>query len=987
VHRSIELRVNGRTYNVSVKDNEILLDVLRDKLHLTGTKKGCELGVCGACTVLIDGEPVNSCLVLASSQEGHDITTIEGLEQDGTLHPIQKSFINEGAIQCGYCTPGMILSARALIDRNPDPSDDEIKTALSGSLCRCTGYTAIMRAVKNWKKYSDETVGHPDDLESYATVGRSIPRLDAADKATGRARYTADYHFPGMLCGRILGSTVAHGKIKDIDTSKACALPGVVCVITGEDVPDIKYGVSPARYDEYVLAKELVRYVGDEVAAVAAVDEETAERAIELIEVDYEELPAVFTPREAIAEGAPQLHDHPRFKNNINTSVEHDFGDIERGFEEADYIREESFTGNHTHQSPMEPHASIAQWEQGGRLILYTSTQVPHYVHYMLAHVFQLPLGEIKVMSPAVGGGFGGKAETTPLDLCASILARKTGRPVKMVYSRKDMFHHGRGRHKQHMQFRLGVKKDGTITAFDSKIYLDGGAYTSFGVVTAYYAGSMMPTLYHIPNYRYRGYRVFTNKPACGAMRGHGVPQPRFAFECLLNMVADEIGIDPVSIRMKNAMDRNTRTVNDLDIRSCEFKATLEAAARDSGWDEKYRNLPPGKGIGIGSGGFVSGAGYAIYRGEVRMSHEKTQKTFMKKAVFPHANAVVKILEDGMAAVLFIGAAEIGQGAETVLSQMCAEALGIPVERVHIRCEDTDISPIDLGAYSSRVTLMGGNAVVMASGQVVEQLLPIAAGELGCDASVLTVHDGRISSKDDANISMDWAEAARIYFNENGPLVGTGFYKPPEGLGGDYKGAAVGTSPAYSFGTTLCELAVDLDTGKVTLDKFTDSHDCGTPINPKMVHGQVEGAVVMAAGETLMEDVVFDEKGDIVNPNLHEYLVMTIKDAPEIMGGIVDSYEPEGPFGAKEVGEGSTLPVMGAVAHAIARAAGVWVTDLPVTPEKILRALKEKHYREERGTREETRGTWQEGRPSKPFEPKPVVGKRAPDPKTVRRGE
>ncbi|MFH1313651.1 MAG: molybdopterin cofactor-binding domain-containing protein [Candidatus Eisenbacteria bacterium] len=987
VYRNIELRVNGRTYNVSVKDNEILLDVLRDKLRLTGTKKGCELGVCGACTVLIDGEPVNSCIVLASSQEGHDITTIEGLERDGTLHPIQKSFIREGAIQCGYCTPGMILSAKALIDRSPDPSDEEIKTALSGNLCRCTGYTAIIRAVKNWKKYSEEAAPHPDDLDSYATVGRSIPRLDAADKATGRAKYTADYHFPGMLHGRILGSPVAHGRIKSIDISKARALPGVICVITGRDVPDIKYGVSPARYDEYVLAKEIVRYVGDEVAAVAAVDEETAERAIGLIEVEYEELPAVFTPQEAVADGAPQLHEQPRFKHNINTSVEHDFGDVKRGFQEADYIREESFVGNHTHQAPMEPHASIAHWEQGGRLILHTSTQVPHYVHYMLAHVFQLPLGEIKVMSPVVGGGFGVKAETTPLDLCASILARKTGRPVKMVYSRKDMFHHGRGRHKQYMQFKLGVKKDGTITAFESTIYLDGGAYTSFGVVTAYYAGSMMPTLYHLPNYRYRGYRVFTNKPACGAMRGHGVPQPRFAFECLLNMVADEIGIDPVAIRMKNAMDRNTRTVNDLDVRSCEFKATLEAAARDSGWNEKYRKLPQGKGIGIGSGGFVSGAGYAIYRGEVRMSHEKTPKTFMKKAVFPHANAVVKILEDGMAAVLFIGAAEIGQGAETVLSQMCAETLGIPVERVHIRCEDTDISPIDLGAYSSRVTLMGGNAVVMASGRIVEQLLPIAARELGCDASVLSVHDGSIVSKDDAGISMDWAEAARIYFNENGPLVGTGFYKPPEGLGGDYKGAAVGTSPAYSFGTTVCELAVDLETGKVTLERFTDSHDCGTPINPRMVHGQVEGAVVMAAGETLMEEVVFDDKGDIVNSNLHEYLIMTIKDAPEIMSGIVDSYEPEGPFGAKEVGEGSTLPVMGAVAHAIAQAAGVWVTDLPVTPEKILRALKEKHYREERGTKTEPRGTWQEGRPSKPFEPKPVVGKRAPDPEPLRRGE
>lgn len=991
-YRSISLRVNGRTYNVSVKDNEILLDVLRDKLHLTGTKKGCELGVCGACTILIDDEPANSCLVLASSVKGHDITTIEGIEHGGVLHPLQRAFIHEGAIQCGYCTPGMVISAKALIDRNPDPSVEEIKTALGGNLCRCTGYTSIIRAVKNWRKYESpmdtqdhDRTGCSDDLERHNTVGRSIPRVDAADKVTGRAKYTADYHFSGMLYGRILGSSVAHGRIKRIDTRGAEALPGVVCVITGKDVPDVKYGVSPARYDEYVLAKDRVRYVGDEVAAVAAVDEETANRALGLIEVEYEELPAVFTPEDAIAEGAPRIHDEPRFKNNINTVVDHHFGDVEQGFEEADYIREETFVGNHTYQSPMEPHASIAFWQEDGTLILYTSTQVPHYVHYMLAHVFEMPLGKIKVMSPAVGGGFGGKAETTPLDLCAAILARRTGSPVRMVYTRKDMFHHGRGRHKQHMKFRLGVKKDGTITAFDSKIYLDGGAYTSFGVITAYYAGSMMPTLYHIPNYRYRGYRVFTNKPACGAMRGHGVPQPRFAFECLLTMVAEEIGVDPIEIRKKNAMDRNTRTCNDLDIRSCEFKATLEAASEKSGWNKKYGKLPPGKGIGIGAGGFVSGAGYAIYRGEVRLSHEKTAKSFAKKAVFPHANAVVKILEDGMAAVLFIGASEIGQGAKTVLSQICAETLGIPIERVRIRCEDTDISPIDLGAYSSRVTLMGGNAVVMASEGVTSQLFPIAAREIQCDPSQLIARDGRIFSRDDPAKSIDWAQAARIFFNESGPLVGTGHYKPPQGLGGDYKGAAVGTSPAYSFGTTACELSVDLETGKVSIERFTDFHDCGTPINPRMVHGQVEGAVVMAAGETVMEDVVFDERGDIVNSNLHEYLLMTAKDAPEIVSGIVDSYEPEGPFGAKEVGEGATLPVMGAVAHAIANATGVWITDLPITSEKILMALKKKEERTKDSLEGESKpkGVWQKGRPSKPYEPRPVVGKRAVDPKTL----
>ena len=985
LHRNVVLRVNEQEHNVSIKDNETLLDVLRDKLELTGTKKGCELGDCGVCTVLVDGEPANSCLMLAANVEGREITTVEGMARDGQLHPIQRAFLGEGAVQCGFCTSGMVLTARALIDRNPDPSEDEIKDALGGNLCRCTGYRSIIRAIQSWRKYSDpdakQGAAH-DDLDRHEVVGHSVPRVDGLDKVTGRAKYTADIRLQNMLHGRILGSTIAHGRIKRIDTSKAEALPGVVAVITGKDVPDITYGVSPARYDEYVLAKDKVRYVGDEVAAVAAVDDETAERALALIEVEYEELPAVFSPEEAMREGAPLLHEHPRFKHNINTDVDHHFGDIEKGFAEADYIREESFVGNHTNQAALEPHASIADWQKDGTLLMYSANQVPHYVHYMLAHVLDMPLGKIRVLRPTVGGGFGGKAETTPLDLCSAILSRKTGRPVRMIYSRKEVFLHHRGRHKQHMKFKLGVKKDGRITAFQSTIHLDGGAYSSFGVITAYYAGSMMPTLYHIPNYRYMGYRIYTNKPACGAFRGHGVPHPRFAFECLLNMVAEEIGIDPVVIRLRNAMDRNTRTVNDLDIRSCEFKATLEAVRRKASWTRKYGKLPPGQGVGIGCGGFVSGAGYAIYRGEVRLAQEKEAKPFKKESEFPHANAVVKILEDGMAAVCLIGAAEIGQGAATVLSQICAEGLGIPLARVRTRSEDSDICPIDLGAYSSRVTLMGGNAVLMAAREVLKKLMPIAAKELKCRAEELQAADGKIFVRKSPKKSMDWAEAARRYFNAQGPLVGTGWYKPPKNLGGDYKGAAVGTSPAYSFGSSICELSVDLRTGKVTVQKFTDYHDCGTPINPMAVHGQVEGAIVMGASETLMEEMVFDAKGNLTNPTFHDYLMMTIKDAPEIFSGLVDSYEPEGPFGAKEIGEGASLPVLGAVAHAIANATGVWVTELPISSEKILKALKEKKQRLAHGIPEK-RGTWQKGTPSQPYQPRPSRGIQAEDPKVL----
>ena len=941
-HRVITLKVNGEKHSVAVKDGDTLLDVLRDKLRLTGTKKGCDHGVCGACTVLMDGQPQNSCLLLAVSCQDVSITTIEGIAKNGQLHPLQRAFINHGAVQCGFCSPGMILSAYALIDRQPNPSDEEVKQALSGNLCRCTGYVRIIDAVRNWQKYqhTQEPPLDPQDLDKYATVGKSLPRVDAADKVTGRAKYTADLSCHNMLCGKILTSPTAHARIKSIDKSKAEALEGVKLVLTAKDVPDITYGVNPPRYDEHILAREKVRHVGDEVAAVIAVDEDTATKALALIEVDYEELPVVLDPIEAIQDGAPQIHD--RYKKNINTHVDHHFGDVEKGFAEADYIREEKFVGNHVYQSPIEPHAVIASWEDdGATLVLYASTQVPHYLQYMVARVLDIPLGQIRIIRPPVGGGFGGKLDTTSMDLISALASKRLGRPVKMVYTRREMYLHGRGRHKQHMFFKIGMKKNGTLTAVQSRIYLDGGAYSSYGVITAYYAGSMIPTLYKFPNYKYEGFRIMTNKPACGAMRGHGAPQPRFAFESLLSMMADDLGIDPLEIRLQNAMEANSRTCNELDIQSCEFRQTLEKVKEKSEWAKKFGKLPPGKGIGIGCGGFVSGAGYAKYRGQVQLSSEKKLEPFIKKATFPHSNAIVKISEDGTAAILLILAAEIGQGALTVLSQMCAEALGISLSRVRIRSEDTDISPLDLGAYSSRTTLMGGNAVVRASKNVLKKLFRIVGDEWDCDPRELEAKENQIRHTKDNSKVIDWAEAARKYFNDNGPLVGTGWYKPPSGLGGEYKGAAVGTSPAFSFSSSVCECRVNLETGKVKIDKITDFHDCGTPINPQAVHGQVEGAVVMGSGEVLLENVVYDAKGNILNPNLHDYLLMTIKDAPVIFSGIVDSFEPEGPYGAKEVGEGATLPVLASVAHAIANATGVWIKDLPITPEKILRALRQ----------------------------------------------
>ncbi len=924
----ININVNGDNHELAVRPGTTLLDLLREDLKLTGTKKGCELGDCGACTVIMDGKAVNSCLVLAIEADGKKIETIEGLAKGEELHPIQRAFVEKGAIQCGYCTPGMIMRTKSILDKNPNPSEDQIKLELSGNLCRCTGYTKIIDAVKTARDYMNGKV--PEKLEfmpqksamDLSVVGKRLPKLDAPDKATGRAIYTDDISPPNMIYGKLLLSTLPHANIRSINTEKARELPGVRVILTGEDVPDVRWGTSPARYDETILAKGKVRFVGDVVAAVAAIDEETCYRALNLIEVDYEELPAVFDPMEAMKEGAPRLFDD-KYENNINTHVDHHFGDIEKGFAEADHIREQRFTGNRTYQNPMEPHCSIAEWDRHGRVTLYTSTQVVHYVHHQISHILDIPLGDIRVIMTNCGGGFGAKAATTTIEVMSIFLARQAGCPVKMRFSREEMYLFGRGRHKQYIDLKIGVKKDGTITAVKQKAVLEGGAYSSFGIVSTYYAGSMLTTLYKFPNYKYDGFRVNTNLPPCGAFRGHGCPHPRFAFESLLSMIADDIGMDPIDIRLKNAMEPEYHTCNDLDIHSCEFTACLEVVRRKSGWDLKKGKLPMGHGIGIGCGGFVSGAGYPIYRSK-----------------FPHSSAVIKVTEDGSKAVLFIGDADIGQGSDTVLAMAACEAMGISFDKISVVSADSELTPIGFGAYSSRVTLMGGNAAKMAGEEVKKQILAAAAEILKTDGSGLEARDNKVYMKDDPFVFIPWEQAGFSHFSKKGPLLGKGHYSPPEGLGGTYKGAAVGTSPAYSFSATVCEVKVDMETGKVKVLNFWDAHDCGTAVNPMLVEGQAEGAVFMGMSETLFENEVFDKNGKMLNPDLHNYLLATSADMPVIDSSIVDSYENAGPYGAKEVGEGATLPVLGAIANAVADAIGVRIFDLPITPQRVLEAIQ-----------------------------------------------
>lgn len=786
-------------------------------------------------------------------------------------------------------------------------------------------------------------------MGDFQVLNTRAPRLDGPAKATGKAKYADDLSMPGMLYGAILQSPLAHAKILHIDTSKALKLPGVKAVVTAKEAGLVKYGVSPARYDETLYAFEKVRYVGDEIAAVAAVDPATAQEAAELIKVDYEELPAVFDMFEAMKDGAPQIHSE--FVGNLTAEVHQEFGETESALASCDLVVDHTFLNKRQDAAFIEPHSCLAVFDLDGRLTLHTSTQVPHYVMRTVAMVLQMPVGNVRVVKPYVGGGFGPKCEATPLEMSTALLARHTGKPVKMTYSREQVFLHSRARHQFFAEMSLGVMKDGTMVALKNKAVLDGGAYTSFGIATVYYSGSLLGGPYKLKAMKYDGYRVYTNKPACGAQRGHGGVAHRAAFEQLLDKTAEKLGIDPVEMRLKNIMTTGDMTINELDMSSLGMKECIEAVRDGSDWKNKKGKLPKGKGIGAACGFFVSGAGYPIYRSDTY-----------------HSTVVIKMSEDGGVATVLTGSAEIGQGSDTTMAMIAAETLGIPLECVRVISGDTDLS-VDLGAYSSRQTLMTGHATKEAAEQVRARIVEFLAEEMACDPSSISFKDGKVlfggQPGDFQKIRthyikehrgwtdppggdfLTFREAARLAFLKGGTLVGTGKYKPHR-LGGSYKGAAVGTSPAYGCSAQVVEVTVDLETGEITVDNMTDAHDCGLAINRTLVEGQMQGSLSMGLGECLFEEVKFDSRGRILNASLGEYRIPTALDMPKVKSIIVESNEPNGPYGAKEVGEGAIMPTIPAILNAIYDATGLRINELPVSSERLFMALKQK--REEEGT-------------------------------------
>jgi 4-hydroxybenzoyl-CoA reductase subunit alpha len=925
-----KLRVNGENHEVFAPDHWTLLEVLRYKLRLTGTKQGCDKGDCGACTVLMDGQPVLSCCMLAGMAEDTEITTIEGIPMR-----VPRAFDVCGALQCGFCQPGMICTAHALLEEKPNPTIGEIRSALGGNLCRCTGYTKIFEAVQ----LAANDLNGLADMESpglevpikfgdasagFLIIGARGRKADSIRKAIGTEIYTDDIALPRMAVGRILRSPFPHAKIRSIDTSKAEALEGVFGVVVGAEMPT-RYCVIPWTPDEQALASDKARYVGDAVAAVAAVDEETAIRACDLIEVDYEVLPPVLSMDSALDEDAPLIHeydwkDRPR-KSNLCKKVALSFGEVDAQFEAADAIVENKWFYEGSTHAPIEPHCALASWNPDGQLTVWSSTQVPHYLHRELARVLEIPQSKIRVIQPAIGGAFGGKSEPFDLEFCVAALSRKAGRPVKILYTREEVFYAHRGRHPMDMRFKVGATQDGKLTAVESDILIDGGAYHSFGMITAYYAGQLLPGPVNFPSYRFVARRVYTNKPCCGPKRGHGSVQPRFGFECAMDELAEKIGMDPIEIRRRNAMVSGETTVNGQLVPSTGLAECLDSVAKASDWDARWSKLPDGRGLGVACSMYISGTAYPVYPNDMPQSAVQLQGDRSGKIT------------------VFCGASDIGQGSDGMLAYIVSEETGVPPDDVFVVSSDTDLTPVDLGAYSSRVTFMCGTACKEEAPKMRARMISALAAEWEIPEAQVGVALGFYFDKSDAGRQADTTAVLQLAEAASGTLGTTGNYRT-RASGGDYRGGNIGASPAYSTTAHVAEVTVDRQTGIVRVDRVWVAHDCGRALNPVMVEGQIEGSVYMGYAEALMEAHVFDKRGLHTGPNLLDYPIPTSMETPDILAEIIETIDPGGPYGAKEAGEGPLHPIIPAIANAIYDAVGVRLRRIPFTPDRVLAAIE-----------------------------------------------
>ena len=985
----LQLSINGTKHELDCHPSESLLSAVR-RLGFYGVKFGDEHGLSGSDTVLLDGKPVNAGSMLAAQAEGHNIVTIEGLgehpdqgwKKTEGLHPIQQAFVESGAIQCGYCTPGQILAAKALLDKNAYPTEEEVRDAIAGVLCRCTGYVKPVQAVlkaaavlrgeaefgqgilisfnppsgmppsgEPLPTLSDAQTAQTRTLpkvfvtpqtETYQTVGKPEKKVDAVKLVQGKPAFTADIDMRGMLYARVLRSPHAHALIKKIDTSKARDLKGVAAVLTWQDIPRVVYSTAgqsdpiPGPLDTFSLDHK-VRFVGDRVAMVAAETPEIAEKALSLIDVEYEILDAIIDSREAMDPNAPRIHDEPEFVNfadsnpekNLAAHIRIDIGDVEKGFAEADEIFEAEYEVPKVQQVSIEPHVCVTYWDEDDRLVIRTSTQVPFHVRRMLAPVLNLPVKRIRVIKPRIGGGFGGKQEVLMEDVPAH-LTIATKRPVIYEYTREEEFIGARARHPMKIKMKTGVKRDGTITANSMYALSDTGAYGCHALTVTGNTGHKAMALYvgdgeyrKSPNIRFYADVVYTNTPPAGAFRGYGVPQGYWPVERHMEKIARALNLDPIDFRLKNTIRpgeyhpfstawNEGREPRPEIIQTVGLEQCVAQGRAAIGWDDKYGNEswrrvgnPPHKRKGIG----------------VAMVMQGTAIPYLDMG-----GASIKMNDDGSFNLL-VGATDLGTGSDTVIAQMAAEVLGVPLEDVITYSSDTDFTPFDKGAYASSTTYISGTAAVNAA-KIVAERIKVRAGMI----LKLEKHDDiklanrQAIAPDGRTVSFTEIALDSLHKNNQEQIMGVASYVSP-------------VSPP-PFAAQFAEVTVDSETGMVTVDRLVMAVDSGVIVNPLTASGQIEGGMTQALGYAVCEEMRYDEKGNAIERDLDRYHIFRADEMPELETIFVETFEPSHPFGVKAVAEIPMDGVAPAVGNAILDAIDINVHEIPVTPERLWQAIK-----------------------------------------------
>ena len=990
---NITLKINGIEHTIDMAPSTTLLAALRG-LGFYGIKFGDEQGLSGADTVLLDGKPVNGGSMLAAQAEGHNIVTIEGLGEHPDqgwrktvgLHPLQKAFVESGAIQCGYCTPAQILAAKALLDKNPNPGEEQVRDAIAGVLCRCTGYlkpvqavlkaAAVMRGDEpvnwdtvNWDlgSWSDQPTnnqpsGSPSEqfanlltrpkvvvtpqTQTYQTVGKPEKKVDAIKLVQGKPAFTADIDMRGMLYARVLRSPHAHARIKNIDATRARELKGVAAVLTWQDIPRVVYSTAgqsdpiPGPLDSFSLDNK-VRFAGDRVAMVAAETPEIAEQALSLIDVEYEILPVILDSRESMKPEAIRIHDEPEFVNfadsnpekNLAAEIRIDIGDVEKGFAEADEIFEAEYEVPKVQQAHIEPHVCITYWDEDDRLVIRTSTQVPFHVRRMLAPVLNLPVKRIRVIKPRIGGGFGGKQEVLMEDVPAH-LTIATRRPVIYEYTREEEFTGARSRHPMKVRMKTGVKRDGTITANSMYALSDTGAYGCHALTVTGNTGHKAMALYvgdgeyrKAPNIRFYADIVYTNTPPAGAFRGYGVPQGYWPLDRHMEKIARALNLDPIEFRLKNAIhpgeyhpfstawnegrEPRPEIIHTVGLEQCVAQGRAAIA-----WDDKFGNEswrqgsnPSHKRKGIG----------------VAMVMQGTAIPYLDMG-----GASIKMNDDGSFNLL-VGATDLGTGSDTVLAQMAAEVLGVPLEDMITYSSDTDFTPFDKGAYASSTTYISGTAAVKAAEIVAERIKVRATMILGLpesESSNIRLSNRQAIASDGRTVSFTEIALDSLHKNNQEQIMGVASYVSP-------------VSPP-PFAAQFAEVTVDVETGAVTVDRLVMAVDSGVIVNPLTASGQIEGGMTQALGYAVCEEMRYDERGNAIERDLDRYHIFRADEMPELETIFVETFEPSHPFGVKAVAEIPMDGVAPAVGNAILDAVGVNVDDNPTTPEKVWRELKHK---------------------------------------------